>query len=102
MTEAHPDADLMKVTRTTTTYEPAETKTQPAAVKRRNRTMVWVLGACLLAAVVVGGAFHASKLNTPAATQQSVAVADQQNAQALSQQATTAQQSADQFDHAVA
>jgi cytoskeletal protein RodZ len=96
MSEAHPDADLVKVTRTTTTYEPAETKTQPAAVKSRNRTMAWVVGLCLLAAVVVGGLLYASTMNTPAATQQSTAVADQQNAQTLSQQATTAQQTADQ------
>jgi hypothetical protein len=96
MSEAHPDADLVKVTRTTTTYEPAETKSQPAVVRRRNRTMLWVVGAIVLALVVVGAILYASTLNTPAATQQNAAVASQQNAQSLSQQATTAQQSADQ------
>jgi uncharacterized protein HemX len=96
MSEAHPDADVVKVTRTTTTYEPVETKSQPPAVRQRNRTMLWVIGACLLAVLILGGLYYASTLNTPAATQQSAAVASQQNAQTLSQQATTAQQTADQ------
>jgi cytoskeletal protein RodZ len=96
MSEAHPDADLVKVTRTTTTYEPAETKSQPPAVRSRNRTMLWVVGAVVFAVLVLGALYYASTLNTPAATQQSAAVASQQNAQTLSQQATTAQQAADQ------
>jgi hypothetical protein len=95
MTEAHPDAEMVKVTRTTTTYEPAETKSQPPAVRRRNRTMLWVVGACVVAVLAIAGLYYASTLNTPAATQQNAAAASQQNAQTLSQQATTAQQAAD-------
>lgn len=95
MSEAHPDADLVKVTRTTTTYEPIDTKAKPAAVKSRNRTMAGVVAVCLLAAVVVGGLIYASRSNTPVVAQQSTAVTAQQNAQTLSQRATTAQQSAD-------
>jgi len=97
MSEAHPDAEMVKVTRTTTTYEPVETKSQPPAVRQRNRTMLWIVGACVVAVLAVAGLYYASTLNnTPAATQQNAAVASQQNAQTLSQQATTAQQAADQ------
>lgn len=96
MTESHPDAEMVKVTRTTTTYERAETKSQPAAVRKRNRTMLWIVGACLIAVLVVAGLYYASTLNTPAATQQNAAASAQQNAQTLAQQATTAQLSADQ------
>jgi len=96
MTEAHPDADMVKVTRTTTTYEPVEAKAQPAVVRRRNRTMLWIVGACVVAVLAIAGLYYATTLNnTPAATQQDAAAASQQNAQTLSQQATAAQQAAD-------
>lgn len=94
MSEAHPDADLVKVTRTTTTYEPAAKTSEPAAVKRRNHILLWVIGACLVVAVAVAGLFYYNAQNTPAATQQSAVAANQGLAQTLTQKAATAQQQA--------
>lgn len=94
MSEAHPDADLVKVTRTTTTYEPAANTSQPAAVKRSNHILLWVLGLCLVVAVALAGLFYYNGQNTPAAAQQNAVAANQGLAQSLTQKATTAQQQA--------
>ena len=56
MSEAHPDADLVKVTRTTTTYEAASKQT-PLATKPGNRMLLWVVGICIVAAIAAGGIF---------------------------------------------
>jgi uncharacterized membrane protein YeiB len=93
MSEAHPDADLVKVTRTITTYEPAA-KTGPVAIRRRNRTLIWVAVVVVAVAVVAGGLIWLDLSSAPAAAPHSAVAADQTSA--LSQQATAAQQSADQ------
>jgi len=93
MSEAHPDADLVKVTRTTTTYEPAAKTSEPAAVKRRNHVLLWILGACLVVALTIGGVIYMNAQNTSAVAQQGAA-ADQGVAQSLAQKAATSQQAA--------
>lgn len=96
MTELHPDADLVKVTRTTTTYEPAPHKAAPVAPMARpaNRTLLWV--GVIVAVVVIGGGalLYMNAQNTPAAVQQSAVAADQGRAQTLGDQAVSAQQGA--------
>jgi hypothetical protein len=94
MSEAHPDADLVKVTRTTTTYEPAPKASEPPAVKRRNPILLWALGACLVVAVIAAGWFFYNAQTTPAAAQQNAVAANQGLAQTLTQKASTAQQQA--------
>jgi uncharacterized protein HemX len=93
MSEAHPDADLVKVTRTTTTYEPAAKTSEPAAVKRRNHILLWVIGVCLVVAVALAGVYYYNAQSAPAAAQNAVA-ANQGLAQSLTQKAATAQQQA--------
>jgi uncharacterized protein HemX len=94
MSEAHPDADLVKVTRTTTTYEPAAKTSEPAAVKRRNHILLWVIGVCLVVAVALAGVYYYNAQSAPAAAQQNAVAANQGLAQSLTQKAATAQQQA--------
>jgi uncharacterized protein HemX len=93
MSEAHPDADLVKVTRTTTTYEPAAKTSEPAVAKRKSHVLLWILAALLVVALTIGGVIYMNAQNTAAVAQQG-AVADQGVAQNLAQKATTAQQAA--------
>ncbi len=90
MSEAHPDADLVKVTRTTTTYEPAGKQTETISAKPRNGALLWVIGICAVVAVAVGGILYYNSQTTPASIQQSAA----SSAQALDQQAASSQQAA--------
>jgi hypothetical protein len=94
MSDAHTDADVVKVTRTTTTYEPVATKRGPSPSRRRNSTLLWAIGVCAVVVVAVAGVAHYEDQNTPASAQQSAVAADQNHAQALGQQAATAQQTA--------
>lgn len=94
MSELHPDEGLIKVTRTTTTYEPAAGDHQPTVVKRRDSRAFWVVGLVALVVIVVGVVYYLNVRNTPAAIQQSAVAADQGRAQTLSQQAVSAQQDA--------
>jgi hypothetical protein len=95
ISEAHPDADLVKVTRTTTANEPAAKASEPSTVKRRNHVLLWILCPCLVVALVVGGVIYMNAQDTLAMAQQG-AVADQGGAQSLAQKAATAQQAVQQ------
>jgi uncharacterized protein HemX len=92
MSEAHPDADLVRVTRTTTTYEPA-VKTGPVVAKRRNSAVIWVLAvtaAVLIAVIATGAVYFGNQQNVTSVNP------GQARAEDLNQQAAAAQQSADQ------
>jgi hypothetical protein len=98
MSELHPDADLVKVTRTTTTYEaadPRKTTTDRQVKKGRNRRLSWVIGICAALAIIgVVGVMYYDAHNTSAVVQQSALAEDQGRAQALSRQADAAQRTA--------
>jgi len=94
MSEAHPDADLVKVTRTTTTYEPAARTSEPAAVKRRNHVLLWVIGVCLVVAIALAGLYYYNGRSTLAAAQQSAVAANRGLDQSLTQEAATARRQA--------
>jgi hypothetical protein len=53
MSESHPDADLVKVTRTTTTYEPAAAGPAVAPAKRSDRSLLWGGGVVLVAVIAL-------------------------------------------------
>jgi hypothetical protein len=93
MADAHTDADVVKVTRTTTTYEPAAKKSGPTPARRRSSTLLWAIGIGAVVVVAVGAIAYENQ-NTPASAQQNPVAADQSHAQTLSQQAATAQQTA--------
>jgi uncharacterized protein HemX len=96
MSEAHPDADLVKVTRTTTTYEPAtkQAKQTETVSKARNPILPWVIGVVAVAAVAVGGVLYYNAQPTSASAQHSAVANDQNRAQTLNQQADSSQQAA--------
>ena len=65
MSEAPPDADAVKVGRIFTAFTPTP-KTQPEG--GRSRTVVWVVGGCIVVALAVGALCDAAKLDAPAPT----------------------------------
>jgi len=85
MSERHPDADLVKVTRTTTTYERAAPRATPHAM-RRDGGLPWVTGVIALVAIFAGAFWYYGR-GGPDSVQREVAAAAQVHAQALSQQA---------------
>jgi uncharacterized protein HemX len=97
MSELHPDADLVKVTRTTTTYERAAPHTTRDA-RRRDGGLPWVMGLIVVVAILAGVFWYYGR-GGPDSAQREIATAAQVHAQALSQQAQNrtevAQQSAD-------
>jgi flagellar biosynthesis/type III secretory pathway M-ring protein FliF/YscJ len=82
MSELHPDADLVKVTRTTTTYEPADNRSKPVPFRQRHGSLLWVAAIVVMVAIVLGILYY---MNT---------AAGQARAQSLSQQAAASQQGA--------
>lgn len=94
MSEAHPDADLVKVTRTTTTYEPAATQTATPVAKRQSQVLLWMISIAVLIAIVGATWWYMNGRGAPAMAHRSAAASYQGRALAPSQLPAPAQQGA--------